>query len=337
VTELSPYPKASTPTQGQTTISPVGSRKRGGGGERSMVPPGEPRSYYGEPVVAKPVWTWEIATYLWVGGFTGASAPLALIASLRGNEALARRMQAVAFAGSLVSPVLLISDLGRPKRFLNMLRVFKITSPMSVGSWILSGFGAATALGTARELLGLFPRAGRAAQVADLALGPALSTYTAALIANTAIPVWHDARDHLPFVFATSSAATAGAWGIVLCGPEDAGPARRLAVAGSIAEIVTDQVMERQLGPIGEPYHEGHPGKLQRAAKALTGVGALVAATAGRRRRAAGVGGGLAILGGALCARWAIYRAGFASAKDPKYTVGPQRERLSHGAPASSG
>jgi hypothetical protein len=301
-----------------------------------MVPPGEPRSYYGEPIVADPTWTWEIAMYLWVGGLTGASAPLALFASLRGNDELARRAQAVALAGSVVSPALLVSDLGRPKRFLNMLRVFKVTSPMSVGSWILSAFGATATVGAARELLGLFPRIGRAAQVADLVLGPALSTYTAALLANTAIPVWHEARDDLPLVFAASSAATAGAAAIVLTDPEAARPARRLAVAGSVLELATTQLMEHRLGSVGEPYHQGGPGRLQQAAKALTAAGAAVTAARGHRRAGA-VAGGLAILGGALCERWAIYRAGFASANDPKYTVGPQRDRLRHGAPASSG
>jgi Polysulphide reductase, NrfD len=313
-------------TQGQTAASGVARRGRGGG-ERSMVPPGEPRSYYGEPVVAKPVWTPEIPIYFWTGGICGAALPLSLFASLRGNGPLARRAAAVGLGMGGVSPVLLISDLGRPSRFLNMLRVFKVTSPMSVGSWILSATGLCAALTAARELLGLFPRLGRAAQWATVALGPGLSTYTATLIANTAVPVWHEARDELPFVFAATSAATAGALVLAVTPPEHAAPARRLTIGGAVLELALLEVMERRLGPLGEPYHQGRPQLFARAAKALTAGGALAVAFAGGRR-AAVAGGAAAVLAGGLAERWSIFRAGFASAEDPRYTVGPQRDRL---------
>src|SRR4051794_4063886 len=176
-----------------------------------MVPPGDPRSYYGRPVIAEPVWNPEIPVYFFVGGVAGASAPLTLAASLRGNDVLARRASAIALAGSGLSAGLLIKDLGRPERFLNMLRMFKVSSPMSVGSWVLSGFGATAAASAGRELLGVFPAAGRGAQVGGAALGPLLATYTATLIANTAVPVWHEARRELPFVFGASAVGTAGA------------------------------------------------------------------------------------------------------------------------------
>jgi hypothetical protein len=313
-------------TQGQTAASGVARRGRGGG-ERSMVPPGEPRSYYGEPVVAKPVWASEIPVYFWTGGICGAALPLSLFASLRGNEPLARRAAAVGLGMGAVSPVLLISDLGRPSRFLNMLRVFKVTSPMSVGSWILATTGLCATLTAARELLGLVPRLGRAAQWATVALGPGLSTYTATLIANTAVPVWHEARDELPFVFAATSAATAGALVLAVTPPRYAAPARRLTVGGAVLELALLEVMERRLGPLGAPYHHGRPALLARAAKALTAGGALAVAV-GRGGRAAAVGGAAAVLAGGLAERWSIFRAGFASAEDPRYTVGPQRDRL---------
>jgi hypothetical protein len=290
---------------------------------------GEPRSYYGRAVLAEPTWTWEIPTYFWVGGMAGVSAPLALLASLRGNDALARRAAAVALAGAAVSPGLLISDLGRPERFFNMLRVFKVTSPMSVGSWTLAAFGASATAGAGRELLGVAPRLGRAAQVATLALGPALATYTGALVANTAVPVWHEARRELPFLFGAGAAATAGAMLVALTPPAHAGPARRLAIAGSAAELAVAEVMERRLGQmVGEPYHQGTPARLARAAKALTGAGAVLLAAPGRARAARFAGAG-AVLAGGLLERWAVYRAGFASAADPRYTVAPQRERRS--------
>src|SRR5690606_31944144 len=94
-------------------------------------------SYYGRPVLKEPVWTWEIPAYFFLGGTAGAANALSLGARLTGNRELADRLSLVATAGLAASPVLLVSDLGRPERFLNMLRVFKVTSPMSVGSWAI--------------------------------------------------------------------------------------------------------------------------------------------------------------------------------------------------------
>ena len=171
----------------------------------------ESASYYGRPVIKEPVWTPEIPIYFFAGGMAGAAATLAALADLRGNEKLARRAWVVALGGATASPVLLISDLGRPERFLNMLRMFKVTSPMSVGSWILAGAGTTIAASTANALTGLFPRLSRGTRPAAAVLGLPLATYTGALIANTAVPVWHEARRHLPFLFAAGAAASAPA------------------------------------------------------------------------------------------------------------------------------
>jgi Polysulphide reductase, NrfD len=290
-----------------------------------MVPPGEPRSYYGQPVIAEPVWNPEIPVYFFVGGIAGASAPLTLAAGLRGNDVLARRASAIALAGSALSAGLLVKDLGRPERFLNMLRMFKLSSPMSVGSWVLSGFGATAAASAGRELLGVLPALGRGAQVAGAGLGPLLATYTSTLIANTAVPVWHEARRELPFVFGTSAVGTAGALATLVTPPAHAGPARRMLVGGALAELAAVQAMERRLGAIGKPYHEGRPGVLARTAAISTAAGAVAAVAGWPRAGAAGV------LAGGLAERWAVFRAGFASARDPGFTVGPQRERLRAG------
>ena len=279
----------------------------------------EARTYYGQPVLKEPVWKPEIPWYFFAGGMAGAAAPLAFGAGLRGNDALARRAWLVALAGVSVSPVLLIKDLGRPERFYNMLRVFKVTSPMSVGSWALAAFGTATGL----SILGLRP-----ARVAAAALGPLVSTYTAALVADTAIPVWHEARGELPLVFASSSAASAGAALTLVTPARDAAPARRLAIAGAAAGLALLQAMEQRLGELGEPYHEGDAGRYARAAKALTAAGAVTLAAFGPRSRAAGALGAAAVLAGAACERWSVFRAGFQSARDPKYVVGPQRKRV---------
>ena len=290
-----------------------------------QVEPGE-RSYYGDAVLAEPVWTWEIPMYFFTGGLAGASAGLAVAAEAAGNEKLARRAWINALAGIGISPLFLISDLGRPARFLNMLRMFKVTSPMSVGSWILSVSGTATGLAAANELLGIFPRASRVAKVVAGAFGMPLSTYTATLISNTAVPAWHEARKELPFLFGAGAAATAGAAAAMVTDPKHAGPARRLAVGGAAVEVVTAQVMEHRLGDLGAAYHADSPHRFSRIANVLTATGGALLATAGRRRAPA-IAGGALILAGALSERWAVFKAGIVSAGDPKYTVGPQRER----------
>jgi Polysulfide reductase len=319
------------------TTTPTGAGG-GGRGERRMVPPAEPRSYYGRPVLKEPVWSPEVPFYFFAGGLAGASAVLGLGADIAGNRPLARRAWIASFVGMAASPPLLIKDLGRPERFLNMLRVFKPTSPMSMGSWILSAFGASVPLVLAHELTGAFPRLDRLGRLGAGLFGPPLATYTAVLVADTAIPVWHEARRELPFVFAGSAGASAGAAAAVLTPARFAGPARRLAIAGAVLETAATQVMEHRLGELAEPYRSGRAGTLAKAAKTLTTGGAALMAWRGRRRPAA-VAAGSMLLAGAVCERWTVFRAGFQSAADPKYTVGPQRERLRarRGEPAPSG
>ncbi|HEY7196380.1 MAG TPA: NrfD/PsrC family molybdoenzyme membrane anchor subunit [Gaiellaceae bacterium] len=285
-------------------------------------------SYYGRPILKEPVWQPEIPAYFLVGGLAGASSLLSLGARVAGNDRLARATLFVGLAGDAVSPVLLVSDLGRPERFLNMLRVFKVTSPMSVGTWILVGSGAANGVAGLLELAGRLRRTKLAAESVSAALGPALATYTAALLADTAVPVWHEARRELPFVFGGSAAAAAGAVACVVVPPEDAGPARRLAILGTILEGGAMQTMERRLGFVGEPYRTGGAGKLATAAKALATSGALLLGVGGRRRRGLAVLGGSLLLAGETCLRWSVFRAGFQSARDPKYVVEPQRARV---------
>src|ERR671932_1260634 len=218
-----------------------------GRGDVRMVPEEEVRSYYGRAVLKEPVWSREIPWYFFAGGLAGASSGLALVARLTGNDKLARRALLAALGGATVSPVLLISDLGRPDRFYNMLRVFKPTSPMSMGTWILTSFGPSAGIAAASDGLAIFPRLGCFFEGVAALLGPALSTYTAVLVADTSIPVWHEARRELPLVFAASSAASAGAFAMMFTQPEDAGPARRLAIGGALLELGAAQVMERRV------------------------------------------------------------------------------------------
>jgi formate-dependent nitrite reductase membrane component NrfD len=298
-------------------------------------------SYYGHPIVKEPVWKPEVAYYFFTGGIAGGSAVLHGLAKLVGNERLARSTLYIGTVAELVSAPLLISDLGRPERFLNMMRVFKVTSPMSVGSWILflSG-GTSTTAATLERLRLRGPLQGLAAGVWFLT-GPPLATYTGALLANTAIPVWSEARDELPWIFGASGTACAGAAAAIATPTWCAGPARRAAIGGVVAELGLVHAMEKKLGFVGEVYKQGEAGTYAKVSKALGLAGAAMLAARGRQSRAAAAAGGALILGSSLALRWSVFRAGFQSARDPKYTVVPQKKRAatrraeSHPAPAT--
>ena len=287
------------------------------------------KSYYGRPVLKEPVWQPEIPAYFFTGGLGGASSVLSLVARAAGNELLAQRSIQIASAADAVSPLLLISDLGRPERFLNMLRVFKVTSPMSVGSWILAYSSAASSVSAFLNTIGRLPRTAELARTASAVSGAPLAVYTATLISDTAIPVWHEARQELPFLFGSSAIASAGAAAAMALPPADAAPARRLAVGGVVVENVLFQLMEKRLGLVGEVYSKGEAGKAKKAALGLTLGGAALLGSLGRRSRLAAATGGALVLAGELAVRWSVFKAVFQSARDPKYTVVPQRERQS--------
>jgi hypothetical protein len=311
-----------------------GRRGKGGKGEASMVPREQPTTYYGRPIVKRPVWKPEIPFYFFFGGLAGASAVLAAAAGFAGRHGLARRAWAGALVGVTVSPVLLIKDLGRPRRFLYMLRMVKITSPMSLGAWILAANGGATSLAAGLNLLTRRRRAG-APEVGAALLGAPLATYTAALITNSAIPAWSEARLEMPFVFGASAAASAAGATMLTVSAEEAEPARVLGIAAVVAEEAVSQTMLKRLGPLASAYKEGSAGKLDDIARGLSAAGALAFAAGDRRgpfperaRRRVSAAGGALLLAGAVCKRWAVFKAGFASAEDPTQTTELQRERM---------
>jgi formate-dependent nitrite reductase membrane component NrfD len=288
----------------------------------------EMQSYYGKPIVKEPVWKAEIPFYLFTGGVAGGASVLHGLARLTGNHRLARSSLYIGAVADAVSPVLLVSDLGRPERFLNMLRVFKVTSPMSVGSWILFVSSGASTTAATLELLGALRPARWLAEAVSFVTGPPLATYTGALLANTAIPVWSEARDELPWLFGASAAASAGATAAMVTPAAAAGPARRAAVAGVAAELGLVRLMRRRLGFVGEVYELGEAGRYARVSKVCAAAGAGLLALRGRRSRPAAVVGGALVLAGEVALRWSVFKAGFQSARDPRYTVLPQRKRI---------
>jgi DMSO reductase anchor subunit len=322
---------------GRGSRAVVGSKggRRRRRGEQPMVPDAEFTSYYGRPILKAAPWGADIPAYLFLGGLAGGSALVGAGGDLTGRPALRRAGRLGALGAIGLSLVALVHDLGRPSRFLNMLRVLKPTSPMSVGTWILSAFGPAIGVAAAAEVESVLPRPlrkpitvlARPAGLGAAALGPAVASYTAVLIADTSTPAWHEGYRELPFVFVGSAAAAAAGWAMVAAPPEQCAPARRLAVGGAALEAVAQQQMEKSMGLAAETLHQGTAGTLLRLARAFTAVG-VVAGVAGRRSRALSAVGGAALMAGSACTRFGIFRAGQDSARDPKYTVVPQRERL---------
>ncbi|MFZ0118865.1 MAG: NrfD/PsrC family molybdoenzyme membrane anchor subunit [Pseudonocardiaceae bacterium] len=315
-----------------------GGRRRGRQRERgSMVPAAEFSSYYGRPILKKPTWkSPDVPVYLWVGGLAGTSAVVAALGDATRRPALRRSGRLVAAGGALVGTVALMHDLGRPERFLNMLRVIKPTSPLSIGSWILSPFAAFASVAAASEITGIAPRLGRLAGWGAALFGPPLASYTGVLLSNTAIPAWHEARGELPVLFVSSGAAAGAGTQLLITGLTGSGrrdrvPMVRLAVAGAAAELAIGEALQKRLdripGDIAGVYRTGAAGRWNRLARALTACGGLGALLA-RRSRVAAVASGAALVAGSLATRFAVFEAGLASASDPRHVVAPQRARL---------
>jgi hypothetical protein len=258
-------------------------------------------TYYDLPVVKAAPWRWYVPSYFYLGGLGGAAATM--IPMLRGRDA--RRLHWIASIAEGTGALCLIADLGKPLRFVNMMRVFRPTSPMNMGTWILS-------IASGAGGLGLFVDSKILASTAAVA-GSMLSTYTGVLLGNTTVPVWHATRRRLPLWFAASSAASLASL-LELFGT----PRRRYSLAAKTAEVIGMQAVERAAvaARVARPLHES---RLWRTAKWL-GVASL-AATVLDRPRLAGVLGTVAALAG----RFAIVEAGRASAADPRATFEPQR------------
>jgi formate-dependent nitrite reductase membrane component NrfD len=236
----------------------------------------------------------------------------------------------MATVGSAVGGGLLVADLGRPSRFLNMLRVFRPSSPMSVGSWVLAGVapaaGAAAVTSGSGGALGVL---GDAAGLAAGALGVPLAGYTAVLLSNTAVPIWQGARRSLPALFVSSGVATAASLlGMLDLTDREERAVRRFGIAGRVAELAASQVVARGAGrveAVGRPLHEGVAGTLWRASEALTAASLALSLVPGRRTRLRRVAEGALGAAGSLAMRFAVFHAGKASARDPRATFHQQR------------
>jgi len=296
--------------------------------ENAVVPEPTFASYYGRPVLKEPVWhSPDIPGYLFLGGLAAGSALLGAGGHVTGRKALATRSKVAALVAVGASGVALVHDLGRPARFLNMLRTFKPTSPMSVGSWLLAGFGPLTGVAAFSAVTSKFNRVGALATVGAAAFAPAVASYTAALLSDTAVPAWHDAYREMPFVFVGSASLAAGGLGLVTAPVAESSPARSMLVMGWACEAASLEALRHRLGMVAEPYDRERAGQWLRAGKVLAAAGG-VGAILGRRSRLISAASGMAAVVGSVCTRFGVFHAGMQSAKDPKYTVVPQRERL---------
>lgn len=288
--------------------------------------------YYGEAVVRPPVWTWEIPLYFFVGGAAGMAPLFACAGLLLGNPALVRAALWITAAGAIISPVLLILDLGRPLMFLNMLRVFKYQSPMSVGAWILSMFGTCAVpaciayelhfhnffSGTLDTVIAVIADA----LIAGSAFwGLGLATYTGVLIGATVIPAWFLHRVLLPIHFGTAGLGCAAAI-LELLGFQIR-PLFFIGMAAAIIETLLWLWLELDKhGAADRALHEGRAGWLIRAGEILCGPLPIILRLTSLVPLAA-----ISFLLGALCSRFGWISAGRVSGKDPEAVFASQGER----------
>ncbi|MYM18543.1 nitrite reductase [Brevibacterium sp. 5221] len=318
-------------------------RRGGGDGSREMpmVEDVEFTSYYGRPIVKHAPWGSPIALYLFLGGMAGGCGLLALGAQLTGRATLRRNTRLTALGAIGVGAAALVADLGRPERFLNMMRTLKVTSPMSLGSWILSGYSAGagvTAVNEIDRLLGERLPLGPLRRLLRFAEAPAgfeaalfatpLAAYTAVLLADTATPTWNAARNELPFVFVSSASLAAAGSAMVTTPVAETMPARILAALGVTGDVVAMRALKENMHPVeAEPLEEGPSGAKLEWAERLAIAGGIGAVVGGGNRIVAAASG-LSLMAASALTRFGFLEAGIESTKDPKYVVEPQKARL---------
>jgi hypothetical protein len=240
------------------------------------------------PMMKPAVWTWEVPLYFWFGGIAGGSSLIGLACDVAGDHRSAAVARKVALGAVMPGAPLLILDLGRPERFLNMLRVFKPRSPMSMGAWCLMCFSTVAGTAVAADLTGR-EKPARALGGVLAFFGTYLGSYTGALLAATAVPVWGRSRLFLGPIFvctATANGAAATRLVLVATGVPAGHPTHNalgtietVAMAG---ELALSTINEKRLGRLAHSLDEGRPGTLFQAAKWMVRAG--LALRLGRER-----------------------------------------------------
>jgi formate-dependent nitrite reductase membrane component NrfD len=296
---------------------------------------GPDTTYYDRPMLKPSVWSIDIPLYYFLGGTAGAALTLGAAVQLvspRGRHPL-RRLSAIChwtgIIGSTAGAAFLIHDLGRPSRFLYMMRVFRPTSPMNMGVWILSGAApTAVATGLLVNRRGLLGTIGEITGYVSGVFGAALAGYTGVLVSNSAMPIWQAARRWVPVMFMASSAsAAASVIDVVAYDVRTRELSRIFGTAGRVAEIAAAKMVEKTASTVpkvGEPLHRGRPRLLWKLASGLTAASLAGSLWPGRHRKVTMISGVLGIAG-SLCLRFAVHYATNASARDPRAAFHQQR------------
>jgi formate-dependent nitrite reductase membrane component NrfD len=245
-------------------------------------------TYYEQPLLKKPHWEWSVITYLFLGGVMGGSGILVMIADERPEREpdLARSARYVSFVLASACPMVLISHLGRPERFLHMLRIVKFKSVMSMGVWGLIAFSGPATLAAAGQLArdGVLPKwiaalAPRAVTKPLLGvIGAFIAGYTGVLLSSTAIPVWGKGKVFIPAFSVCSGFAGACALNAAIVALTGTKRTRhkleRLELIASTAEIILLEAFRRNAGELGEPMYGGERGRKLRT---FTEIGGIIA------------------------------------------------------------
>ncbi len=311
-------------------------------GERKATPEtaSAERGYYGLPVLKTPVWRWEIWSYFFLGGLAAGSFLVATLATLFGSkrdQPIARAGYLLAAAAVLACPPLLIKDLGRPARFLTMLRVVKPQSPMSLGVWGLIGFSGCSALLAGRIVLDRAPAPGgavvrliplRPLAVLGGVLAGFVGGYTGVLLSVTSVPLWSRSYLLAPTFLASSVSTGLAAISLVLAArrePEESVQRTldRFKRGALVAEALALTGFLGQTGwaarPLLDPRQHGRSFLLGAVGLGLVAPGAAGFAT-DRSHRSLRILASLATLVGGLCLRYALIEGGRTSAADPQAT-----------------
>lgn len=306
-------------------------------------------SYYNVPVIHKPHWKWLIILYFFLGGISSASYVIATIAELwggRDGRKITRVGRYLSLAALIPSPILLILDLGRPERFHHMLRIVKLRSPMSVGTWGLTIFGLFCALSALiqaaqdgllaritpiNRLLLALPR--KTINVIGGAFGFFVGGYTGVLLGATAVPLWAKNALLLGPLFLSSAMSSACAAMTLLLSL--AGRSRhttierleRLDTLTLLAELALILSARATTGKvISRPIREGHLGRIFRWGVLGGGILAPLAIQTRsilshtRPSRPLTILSSLLTLTGGFLLRYVMVMAGRASADDPQAT-----------------
>jgi formate-dependent nitrite reductase membrane component NrfD len=297
------------------------------------------KNYYGIPPIKHAHWTWQIPVYFWIGGIGAGVHLFSTMAQLLGHkdEALTRASRYTVLGTMMLSPILLIWDLGRPERFYNMLRILKLRSPMSTQSWSVFAFGTLSGLISARQaaedgLLGndnllvrlvkLIPA--RALSIVTLPVGLNVGSNTGNLISATSVPMW--ARNWLFMgpTFLASGLSTALSWLSLVLHLTHSGEKKTLRTlhraekATLVLEAGLIVASLARMSKWSKPLFSREVAPLFVGGTLLGGIATPIALLFGKESRPRSVIASVLALAGGLAFRFAIIKGGRISADDPE-------------------